>query len=74
MRDPVEQRLESLDGGGVRIRETATLPDELDDVARVGSTFETIAGLEDAEWFGLGRMRRIPTANGAGSWAAGDRA
>ena len=57
---PVEQRLEALDGGGVRIRETATLPDELDDVARVGSTFETIAGLEDAEWFGLGPHETYP--------------
>ena len=28
--------------------------------ARVGSTFETIAGLEDAEWFGLGPHETYP--------------
>ena len=30
--------------GGVRVEESAELPDELADVARVGSVFETVPG------------------------------
>lgn len=46
--------------GGVRIEETAELPDGLDDVARVGSVFETVAGLDVLEWYGQGPWESYP--------------
>ncbi|MGX1273464.1 hypothetical protein RKD18_006658 [Streptomyces phaeoluteigriseus] len=41
-------------GGGLRIHEEAELPDAFDDVARVGSVFETVAGFDLLEWCGQG--------------------
>jgi beta-galactosidase len=38
--------------GGIRVEEQAELPEQFDDVARVGSVFETVAGLDVREWFG----------------------
>ncbi|MFI6334042.1 glycoside hydrolase family 2 TIM barrel-domain containing protein [Streptomyces sp. NPDC050535] len=46
--------------GGVRVEETAVLPDGLDDVARVGSVLETVAGLDVLEWFGQGPWESYP--------------
>ncbi len=46
--------------GGVRVEESAELPDGLDDVARVGSVFETVAGLDVLEWFGQGPWESYP--------------
>jgi beta-galactosidase len=46
--------------GGVRVEETAELPDGLDDVARVGSVLETVAGLDVLEWFGQGPWESYP--------------
>jgi beta-galactosidase len=46
--------------GGVLVEESAELPDGLDDVARVGSVFETVAGLEDLEWYGPGPWESYP--------------
>ncbi|MFD9430189.1 glycoside hydrolase family 2 TIM barrel-domain containing protein [Streptomyces sp. NPDC060002] len=46
--------------GGVRIDEQAELPAEFDDVARVGSVFETVAGLDLLEWFGQGPWESYP--------------
>ncbi|MFF1296667.1 MULTISPECIES: glycoside hydrolase family 2 TIM barrel-domain containing protein [unclassified Streptomyces] len=46
--------------GGVRIDEEAELPAEFDDVARVGSVFETVAGLDLLEWFGQGPWESYP--------------
>ncbi|MET7456112.1 glycoside hydrolase family 2 TIM barrel-domain containing protein [Streptomyces sp. NPDC005574] len=46
--------------GGLRIEESAELPDGLDDVARVGSVFETVAGLDLMEWFGQGPWESYP--------------
>ncbi|MFF3846195.1 glycoside hydrolase family 2 TIM barrel-domain containing protein [Streptomyces sp. NPDC002328] len=46
--------------GGIRIDEEAELPDEFDDVARVGSVFETVAGLDLLEWFGQGPWESYP--------------
>ena len=42
------------------IEETAVLPDALDDVARVGSVFETAARYADATWFGTGPWETYP--------------
>jgi beta-galactosidase len=55
-----EQRLTPLTGGGIRVEETATIPDELTDVARVGTVLETIPGLEQAEWLGRGPHECYP--------------
>ena len=55
-----EQRLTCLVGGGVLVEETAVIPDGLDDLARVGTVVETVPGLEQLEWFGLGPHETYP--------------
>jgi len=55
-----EQVLTPLHGGGVLIEETAMLPGRLDDVARVGSVFETAARHTEAAWFGTGPWETYP--------------
>ncbi|MGJ5751898.1 beta-galactosidase [Streptomyces puniciscabiei] len=46
--------------GGIRIDEEAELPQEFDDVARVGTVFETAGGLDLLEWFGQGPWESYP--------------
>ncbi|MGN9757599.1 glycoside hydrolase family 2 TIM barrel-domain containing protein [Streptomyces sp. SD31] len=46
--------------GGVRVEEEAELPEAFDDVARVGTVFETGAGLDLLEWFGQGPWESYP--------------
>lgn len=46
--------------GGILIEETAVLDDALDDVPRVGTFFETVAGFRRAEWFGPGPWETYP--------------
>jgi beta-galactosidase len=46
--------------GGVRVDEEAELPTEFDDVARVGSVFETAPGLDLLDWFGQGPWESYP--------------
>ncbi|TLS44641.1 DUF4981 domain-containing protein [Streptomyces montanus] len=46
--------------GGLRIEETAELPEELDDAARVGTVFETVAGLDVLDWYGQGPWESYP--------------
>ncbi|MFL5757627.1 MAG: glycoside hydrolase family 2 TIM barrel-domain containing protein, partial [Chloroflexota bacterium] len=55
-----EQRLTPLRNGAVCIEEETVVPGELADLARVGTVFETIPGLEQAEWFGRGRHEAYP--------------
>ncbi|MFI8537421.1 glycoside hydrolase family 2 TIM barrel-domain containing protein [Streptomyces aquilus] len=50
--------------GGVRIEESAELPDTLADVARVGSVFETVPGLDLMEWYGPGPWESYPDRSG----------
>ncbi|MFJ2813081.1 glycoside hydrolase family 2 TIM barrel-domain containing protein [Streptomyces sp. NPDC087294] len=50
--------------GGLRVDESAELPEEWDDVARVGSVFETVAGLDLLEWFGQGPWESYPDRAG----------
>lgn len=50
--------------GGVRVEETAQLPAALDDVPRVGSVFETVAGLDVLEWYGQGPWESYPDRSG----------
>ncbi|WP_369231690.1 glycoside hydrolase family 2 TIM barrel-domain containing protein [Streptomyces sp. R21] len=46
--------------GGLHVEESAELPDVFDDVARVGSVFETVAGLDLLEWYGQGPWESYP--------------
>jgi beta-galactosidase len=57
---PHEQRFTALAGGGIRVDEEATIPEELADLARVGTVLEIIPGLERAEWFGRGPHESYP--------------
>ena len=50
----------ALDGGAVRIEEQLDVPSELDDLPRVGTVLEVVAGMEEAEWFGLGPHETYP--------------
>ncbi|MES5818192.1 glycoside hydrolase family 2 TIM barrel-domain containing protein [Streptomyces sp. RG80] len=50
--------------GGIRIDEEAELPEQFDDVARVGSVFETVPGLDLLEWFGQGPWESYPDRSG----------
>ncbi|MGW4513170.1 glycoside hydrolase family 2 TIM barrel-domain containing protein [Streptomyces sp. NPDC004393] len=46
--------------GGIRVQETAELPPELLDVARVGAVFETVPGPDLLEWYGQGPWESYP--------------
>ncbi|MFI5550250.1 glycoside hydrolase family 2 TIM barrel-domain containing protein [Streptomyces sp. NPDC051738] len=50
--------------GGVRVEEEAELPEAFHDVARVGTVFETVAGLDLLEWFGQGPWESYPDRSG----------
>ena len=50
----------ALVGGGVRVDESVEIPDELADLARIGTVFEVREGLEDLEWFGSGPHETYP--------------
>jgi beta-galactosidase len=68
-----EQTLRCVAGGGIAVEEVAEIPAELTDLARVGTVFETVPGLEEAEWFGLGPHENYPDRKrGArvGRWAS----
>jgi len=52
--------------GGVHIDESAQVPEAFHDVARIGSVFETVPGLDLLEWFGQGPWESYPDrAHGA---------
>ena len=50
----------------ILVQESAALPTELTDVARVGTVFETATWLENAEWFGTGPWESYPDRNVGG--------
>ncbi len=54
------QVLTPLADGGVHVAEEAIIPAELQDLPRVGTVLELRAGLEQAEWFGLGPHECYP--------------
>ncbi len=59
---PVEhqQVFSPLNDDGLLIEETAVLPEGLTDVARVGTVFETVAGLNHLQWYGQGPWETYP--------------
>jgi beta-galactosidase len=50
----------ALAGGAVRVEESVTIPDELTDLARVGTVLEMVSGVETLEWFGSGPHETYP--------------
>ena len=54
------QTLRARPGGVIEVGEEATLPAALQDVARVGTVGEIVAGLEDLTWFGTGPHETYP--------------
>ncbi|MFI6080194.1 glycoside hydrolase family 2 TIM barrel-domain containing protein [Streptomyces sp. NPDC051217] len=61
-----QQAVSRLPDGGLLIEETAVLPDGVTDVARVGTVFETVGGLERVEWFGQGPWETYPDRRAGG--------
>ncbi|HSO30127.1 MAG TPA: glycoside hydrolase family 2 TIM barrel-domain containing protein [Candidatus Sulfomarinibacteraceae bacterium] len=62
-----EQRLASIAGGGLRVTETVTIPDELNDLARVGTALEIAPGHEALTWYGRGPEETYPDRRRAGT-------
>jgi beta-galactosidase len=63
---PHQQVFRRLAGGGVLIEEVADIPDQLADLARVGTRLEVRAGLEHLEWYGSGPHETYPDRRRAG--------
>ena len=69
-----EHVVEELDDGAQVHTHVVVVPDALDDVARVGVTFELRPGFDRLRWFGRGPLENYPDRNrGAvlGVWEAG---
>jgi beta-galactosidase len=54
------QVITALLGGDLHIAETASVPDGLHDLPRVGTVLELVPGFEDVEWFGRGPHESYP--------------
>jgi beta-galactosidase len=52
--------------GAIRIEERLDVPPELDDLPRVGTVLEVVAGMEQFEWFGLGPHETYPDRRRSG--------
>ena len=63
------QVLRCLPDGGVDVDEQVTLPDALDDVARVGTVLELQRGYESVVWFGTGPHETYPDRKRGGAIA-----
>jgi len=61
-----EMAVTLLAGGAIRIDETAQIPDDLADLARVGTVLEVVAGLDCVAWFGRGPHETYPDRRRAG--------
>ncbi len=55
-----EQTLRSLPGGGIAVEEVVVVPDGVQDLPRVGTVLELVAGLEHLTWFGRGPVESYP--------------
>ena len=66
LRDRVRHRrartsaLTPLADGVLQVDETATIPESLPDLPRVGTVLEIVPGLERLAWFGTGPARDVP--------------
>jgi beta-galactosidase len=57
---PHEATYTCLADGGIAVSETVDIPDQLADLARVGTVLEVAAGLESLRWFGAGPHETYP--------------
>lgn len=64
---PHEQRVSGLEGGGIHVAETVTVPATLADLARVGTTLEFDPGHEALTWYGRGPVETYPDRRRAGT-------
>lgn len=55
-----ERTVRLLEGGGLAVEEHVLVPDELDDLPRVGTVFELVPGLDRVTWFGAGPHETYP--------------
>lgn len=60
------QRITALSDTSFRFDEDVTLPEELDDIPRLGVIFATIPGFEHLTWFGLGPHETYPDRKRSG--------
>jgi beta-galactosidase len=58
--------LQCPEGAVLLVEETAVVPEPLTDLPRVGTVFETVAGLDALEWFGRGPYETYPDRCAAG--------
>ena len=61
-----EIRYTLLADGAIAVDETAEIPAELDDLARVGTVLEAASELESLEWFGTGPHETYPDRRHSG--------
>jgi beta-galactosidase len=54
------QRCTPLDGGGVLVEEEVVVPDEYDDLPRIGTVLVLDRAFEQLEWFGRGPVETYP--------------
>ncbi len=54
------------DAVAVLVQETVDVPDSVTDLPRIGSVFETVAGLGTLDWFGTGPHETYPDRRAAG--------
>ncbi|MES2209148.1 MAG: glycoside hydrolase family 2 TIM barrel-domain containing protein [Chloroflexota bacterium] len=64
---PHEQRIGGLEGEGIHVAETVTIPAELTDLARVGTVLELEPGHEALTWYGRGPVETYPDRRRAGT-------
>jgi len=55
-------------GSGLLVEETATVPDDLVDLPRVGTVFEVAPGLDRVDWLGPGPWESYPDRRAAGAF------
>ena len=63
---PHEMTLTPLAAGVLRVDETATIPESLPDLARVGTVVELVPGLDRVAWYGRGPHETYPDRRRAG--------
>ena len=61
------QTIRALADGGLAVEEEVVVPDELEDLPRVGTVLEAAAGLEALEWFGTGPHETYPDRRRGGA-------
>jgi beta-galactosidase len=69
-----DHRVEILDDGSEVHHHIVNVPDALNDLGRVGVTFQLKAGFDQTRWFGRGQLENYPDRNrGAmiGTWESG---